>query len=163
MLTDCHSGKKVPVLFHQLSSVDISRYKITKSNGWLFNWRDPIREGYELHGLFAQNNLNTVQGVIALKPNFDPAYQLVHVQLVEAAPHNKSNYPSRDYSGVGLHLIAYACYLSFTYELDGYVYLKSKSSMLPYYEKIGANVLHGTEVYFNTQAALKLVQTYIRL
>jgi hypothetical protein len=144
MLTDCHSGKKVPVFFRNLSSVDIRRYKIIKSNGWLFNWKDPLKDGYELHGMFVDTKSDVVQGVIALKPNFDPAYQLIHVQLVEAAPHNKLNNPSRVYSGVGLHLIAYACYLSFTYELDGYVYLKSKSSMLPFYEKIGANVLHGT-------------------
>jgi len=160
MLTDCRTGKKVPVTYRMLSPVDIRKYKISKSNGWVFNWRQPFRQGYEVYGVFVQDS---IQGVIALTPNFDPAYQLVHVHLVETAPHNKLKNSLRIYSGVGIHLIAYACYLSFTYELDGYVYLKSKSSMLPFYEKIGANVLQGTEVYFNTQSALRLVKAYISL
>lgn len=59
---------------------------ITKSNGWLFDWKvelkDPLKEVFKLNIV---NNPNIIQGLICLEVKPDHVY----MHLVESAPFNK--------------------------------------------------------------------------
>ena len=68
---------------------------ITKTKGWLFNWReefkDPIRDIYKLTIV---NNPTIIQGLVSLEVKADHVY----MHLVENAPFNKGQ--TKMYSGV---------------------------------------------------------------
>ena len=68
---------------------------ITKTKGWLFNWReefkDPIRDIYKLTIV---NNPTIIQGLVSLEVKADHGY----MHLVENAPFNKGQ--TKMYSGV---------------------------------------------------------------
>ena len=59
------------------------------------------------------------------------------MDIVETAPHNYSH--SGIYEGVGAHLFAIACQVSFDAGCDGFVAFTSKSDLVEYYkEKLNA-------------------------
>ena len=103
---------------------------ITKTKGWLFNWReefkDPIRDIYKLTIV---NNPTIIQGLVSLEVKGDHVY----MHLVENAPFNKGQ--TKMYSGVAGNLVAFACKLSFQRGHEGNVSFLSKSQLVDHYEK----------------------------
>lgn len=81
--------------------------KKMNEEGWLFDWSIPHSNGYEIYELLLKNT-NERQGLIALKHIRDQLY--THVDIVESAPHNLGS--KGIYQGVGAHLFAIACKLS---------------------------------------------------
>ena len=131
---------------------------ITKTKGWLFNWReefkDPIRDIYKLTIV---NNPTIIQGLISLEVKADHVY----MHLVENAPFNKGQ--TKMYSGVAGNLVAFACKLSFQRGHEGNVSFLSKSQLVDHYEKtLGAFHFGGRVMIIETQSALKLINKYFQ-
>ena len=131
---------------------------ITKTKGWLFNWReefkDPIRDIYKLTIV---NNPTIIQGLVSLEVKADHVY----MHLVENAPFNKGQ--TKMYSGVAGNLVAFACKLSFQRGHEGNVSFLSKSQLVDHYEKtLGAFHFGGRVMIIETQSAFKLINKYFQ-
>jgi len=129
---------------------------VSKSKGWLFNWRNeykvPARDVYKLTIV---NNPTIIQGLISLEVKSDHVY----MHLVESAPFNKGK--TKMYSGVLGNLVAFSCKLSFQRGHDGNVSFLSKTQLIEHYEKtLGATHFGGRVMIIETKAALKLINNY---
>ncbi|MDE6600594.1 MAG: hypothetical protein K2K90_00235 [Lachnospiraceae bacterium] len=83
------------------------------------------------------------------------------VDIVETAPHNYSH--TGKYEGVGAHLFAIACQVSFDAGYDGFVAFTSKSDLVEYYkEKLNAGVFRDRRMYIDEEAAQILLDKYMR-
>lgn len=102
--------------------------KKMNEEGWLFDWSIPHSNGYEIYELLLKNT-NERQGLIALKHIRDQLY--THVDIVESAPHNLGS--KGIYQGVGAHLFAIACKLSWDVGNEGFVQFKAKSNLVEHY------------------------------
>lgn len=100
---------------------------------------------------------DTVQGRISVKIDGGVA----DVDIVETAPHNYSH--RGIYTGVGAHLFAIACQVSFDAGYDGFVTFTSKSSLVEYYKKtLNAGVFYDRRMYIDEEAAQILLDKYMR-
>ena len=131
---------------------------INKVNGWLFNWRDELKEpAREVYKLNITGNPNIIQGLISLEVKSDHVY----IHLIESAPFNKSK--TKVYSGVPGNLVAFACKLSFQRGHEGNVAFLSKTQLVEHYEKsLGAFHFGGRIMIIETTAALKLINKYFQ-
>jgi len=131
---------------------------ISKVNGWLFNWRDEIKEpAREVYKLNITGNPKIIQGLISLEVKSDHVY----IHLIESAPFNKSK--TKVYSGVPGNLVAFACKLSFQRGHEGNVAFLSKTQLVEHYEKsLGAFHFGGRIMIIETRAALKLINKYFQ-
>jgi hypothetical protein len=131
---------------------------VSKTNGWLFNWRDELKEpARDVYKLTIVNNAQIIQGLISLEVKEDHVY----MHLVESAPFNKGQ--TKVYSGVPGNLVAYACKLSFQRGHEGNVSFISKTQLIEHYEKtLGAFHFGGRVMIIETVAALKLINKYFQ-
>ena len=89
-----------------ISLIDLK--KITKKNGWQFDWKlEFIQPQKDVYKLTIANNQSIIQGLISLEVKSDHVY----MHLVESAPFNKGK--SKVYAGVPGNLVAFACKLAF--------------------------------------------------
>ena len=130
--------------------------KITKRNGWQFNWK--LELGYPERDVFKLtivNNQSIIQGLVSLEVKSDHVF----MHLVESAPFNKGK--SKIYSGVPGNLVAYACKLSFQRGHEGNVAFISKTQLIGHYvESLGAIHFGGRLMIIETGAAMKLINRY---
>ena len=131
---------------------------VSKTNGWLFNWKDEFKEpARDVFKLTIVNNPQIIQGLISLEVKEDHVY----MHLVESAPFNKGQ--TKVYSGVPGNLVAYACKLSFQRGHEGNVSFISKTQLIAHYEKtLGAFHFGGRMMIIETVAALKLINKYFK-
>ena len=131
---------------------------VTKTNGWVFNWRDEFkRPESDVYKLTIVNNSNVIQGLVSLEVKADHVY----MHLVESAPFNKGK--TRMYSGVAGNLVAFACKLSFQRGHNGNISFLSKTQLVEHYEKtLGAFHFGGRVMIIETQNALKLINKYFQ-
>jgi hypothetical protein len=129
---------------------------VSKSKGWLFNWRNEFKEpARDVYKLTIVNNPAIIQGLISLEVKSDHVY----MHLVESAPFNKGK--TKMYSGVLGNLVAFSCKLSFQRGHDGNVSFLSKTQLIEHYEKtLGATHFGGRVMIIETKAALKLINKY---
>jgi len=129
---------------------------VSKSKGWLFNWRNEYKEpARDIYKLTIVNNPGIIQGLISLEVKSDHVY----MHLVESAPFNKGK--TKMYSGVLGNLVAFSCKLSFQRGHAGYVSFLSKTQLIEHYEKtLGATHFGGRVMIIETKAALKLINKY---
>lgn len=114
------------------------------------------RTGEEVQTEYRIND-STVQGRISVKVDGGVA----DVDIVETAPHNNSH--AGIYEGVGAHLFAIACQVSFDAGCDGFVAFTSKSDLIEYYkEKLNAGVFRDRRMYIDEDAAQILLDKYTR-
>jgi hypothetical protein len=139
-----------------LSSSEIK--KVTKKNGWLFNWKTEIQHPErDVYKLTIVNNQDIIQGLICLEVKSDHVF----LHLIESAPFNKGK--TKVYSGVPGNLVAFACKLSFQRGYDGYVSFISKSQLIDHYqETLGAVNFGGRLMIIETLAALRLIDRYFK-
>jgi hypothetical protein len=129
---------------------------VTKKNGWLFNWREelknPAREVFKLNIV---NNSSIIQGLICLEVKSDHVY----LHLLESAPINRGK--KKMYAGVCGNLVAFACKFSFQRGHQGNLSFLSKTVLIEHYEKtLGAFHFGGRIMVIETRAALKLISKY---
>ena len=151
-LIDTRTGEEVETEYRMRETPIRSKdYK-----GWKFNWSITEKNGYDIYELFLKDD-DTVQGRISLKIDGGVA----DVEIVEAAPHNYGH--AGRYEGVGAHLFAIACQVSFDAGYDGYVAFTAKSDLVEYYkEKLNAVVFRGRRMYIDEDAARILLDKYMR-
>ena len=127
-----------------------------KAEGWLFNWSIPHSNGYEIYELLIKGSEER-QGLIALKHIRDQLY--THVDVVESEPQNRGK--KGKYQGVGAHLFAIACKLSWDVGNEGFVQFKAKTDLVEHYkETLKANNIDAQNMYIDSYAALNLIKTY---
>ncbi len=132
---------------------------ITKTNGWVFNWRDELKEPTrEVYKLTIVNNSTIIQGLISLEEKSDHVY----MHLVESAPFNKGK--TKVYSGVAGNLVAYACKFAFQRGFEGNLSFISKTQLIEHYiQSLGAIHIGRQRMIIETQTALKLMNKYFPL
>lgn len=84
------------------------------------------------------------------------------MDLLEIAPHNIGQ--NKRYYNAAACLIAFACRESFKLETNykGYLIFVSKSGLVEFYiNKYGANLTFGQKMYFDSNAAKKLIEKYL--
>jgi len=136
---------------------------ITKSDaeelikeGWLFDWSLPHSNGYEVYELLIKGS-NERQGLIALKHIRDQLY--THIDIVESAPDNRGS--NGVYLGVGAHLFAIACKLSWDVGNEGFVQFKAKTNLVEHYRKtLNAKSIDDQNMYIDSFDALNLIKKY---
>ena len=118
--------------------------------GWLFDWSIPHSQGYEVYELLLKGT-ECRQGLIALKHIRDQLY--THVDIVEAAPENRGG--TGVYQGVGAHLFAIACKLSWD------AHFKAKTNLVQHYkETLNAQNIDEQNMFIDSYAALNLIKKY---
>ena len=124
--------------------------------GWKFDWLH-VSLGHDIYELFLKND-PIVQGRVAVC--MDKGF--ARVDIVETAPHNFGH--TGRYEGVGGHLFAIACKISWDNGGDGVVSFTAKSKLISYYEqKLNARRVGGTQQMFIDEAAAQiLLDKYIR-
>jgi len=143
-------------------STDISRItrsdlkKITKKNGWLFDWKLELKHPErDIYKISIVNNQTIIQGLISLEVRSDHVF----MHLVESAPFNKGK--TKLYSGVPGNLVAFACKLSFQRGHEGNVAFLSKTNLIDHYkESLGAIHAGGRLMIIDSNAAFKLINRY---
>ena len=126
------------------------------AEGWLFDWSIPHSNGYEIYELLIKGSEER-QGLIALKHIRDQLY--THVDVVESAPKNRGK--KGKYQGVGAHLFAIACKLSWDVGNEGFVQFKAKTDLVEHYrETLKAKNIDPQNMYIDSHAALFLIKTY---
>ena len=129
-----------------------------KKKGWKFDWSIPQKNGYDIYELLLRND-EVAQGMIAIKHIKNQFY--THVDIAEAAPFNVGN--NREYRGVGAHLFAIACKLSWDVGNEGYVQFTAKTDLVEHYKKtLNAQCIDGHTLYIDSYNALKLINKYFK-
>ena len=136
---------------------------ITKSDaeelikeGWLFDWSVPHSNGYEVYELLIKGS-DERQGLIALKHIRNQLY--THVDIVESSPKNRG--ANGVYQGVGAHLFAIACKLSWDVGNEGFVQFTAKTNLVEHYRKtLNAQNIDEQNMFIDSFAALNLIKKY---
>ena len=162
-LTDCLVCNETGELHdteYRLVCKTISKYDALdlKAEGWKFDWSIPHQNGYEVYELLLKDD-NEVQGMIALKHVRDQYY--THVDIVEAAPFNVGK--EGRYKGVGAHLFAIACKLSWEVGNEGYVQFTAKTDLVDHYRQtLNAKSIDWHTMYIDSYGAIALINKYFK-
>ncbi len=160
-LTNClvcrETGEQLDTEFRLvLKTISKKDAAALQRKGWKFDWIIPHQHDYEVYELLLKDDTQ-VQGMIALKHIRDQFY--THVDIVEAAPENIGHLGK--YKGVGAHLFAIACKLSWDVGNEGYIQFTAKTNLVEHYrETLGARNIDSQKMYIDSYGALKLIQTY---
>ena len=148
------SGDNFPTDVSRITKPDLK--KITKKEGWLFDWKSELRHPErDIYKLTIANNQYVIQGLISLEVKSDHVF----MHLVENAPFNKGK--SKLYSGVPGNLVAFACKVSFQRGNDGNIAFLAKSQLIEHYkETLGAKHVGGLLMTIDSEAAYKLINRY---
>ena len=131
---------------------------ILKKQGWKFDWSIPHQNGYEVYELLLKNS-DEVQGMIALRHIRNQYY--THVDIVEAAPFNVGH--NGRYKGVGAHLFAIACKLSWDVGNEGYVQFTAKTDLVEHYRQtLNAKNIDWHTMYIDSYGAIELIRKYFK-
>ena len=162
-LTDClvcsENGKLYDTEY-RLVSKTISKSDVAKlkARGWNFDWNVPHKNGYEVYELLLKDD-EEVQGMIALKHIRDQYY--THIDIVEAAPQNIGK--NGKYKGVGAHLFAIACKLSWEVGNEGYVQFTAKTDLVEHYQQtLNAKSIDWHTMYIDSYGAIALIKKYFK-
>jgi len=163
-LTDClvctETGDEFDTEFGLVSkTISKSEADELKKQGWQFDWSIPHAKGYEIYELRLVDD-DVIQGLIALK-HFRNQYY-THVDIVESAPSNLGS--KGKYTGVGAHLFAIACKLSWDVGNEGYVQFVSKTDLIDHYKReLKAKHIDGNTLYIDSYAAVDLINKYLKV
>ena len=129
-----------------------------QKQGWRFDWSIPCKEGYSIYALYLKGD-KTIQGLIALKHIVKEYYTFVN--LLESAPYNIGH--KGKFKGVGAHLFAIACKLSWNIGNKGYVQFFAKTNLIEHYIKsVGAKLIENQAMYIDSYNSLMLIKKYFK-
>lgn len=139
------------------------KYRKADFKGWLFDWSETEKKGYQILALYADGD-DRIQGAVSIKTRKDNL--TVEIDIAESAPFNNSynkKIKGKEYNGVGVHLFAEVCKRSFDLGYDGYVEFIAKTNLISYYQKeLGAVVIGGQKMVIDEFSAKKLVNRYYK-
>jgi hypothetical protein len=117
------SGDSFPTEISNLTRHDVK--KITKKNGWLFNWKEELENNTrEVYKLCIVNNPEIIQGLLSFTVKTDHIY----MNLLESAPFNLGR--NKIYEGVPGNLVAFACKISFQRGFEGFLSFTAKTKLI---------------------------------
>ncbi len=160
-LTDClierASGEKFDTEFRLVAKTITKEDSVKlKAEGWLFDWSVPHQDGCEIYALTLKDSTE-IEGLIALK-HFRSQF-FTFVELVEAAPRNYGH--NGKFMGVGAHLFAIACKLSWDVGNEGYVQFVAKTALIEHYQKtLNAKLIDSQKMYIDSEGAIELIKKY---
>jgi len=165
MIVNVESNQLVDCYFKKIERAEIIAKKYTPRGGWAFNWLKPLTHSFEIYGIVTEEYPDMIQGLIALKPNYDEAFRCVDVEIIESAPHNKKminkkENTNRIYVGVGKCLVAFACQYSLDKGLEGFIEFTAKTSKIDFYQNLGAISTYGQSMMIPDKAAIRLAKQY---
>lgn len=152
MLLHSRSGEQFPVSFLALQPYDMSQMQDWNE---AFDW--PIYFGQrsvEVYKMVIRGNY-VIQGAIALERREDHVW----VQLIESIPKQR-----KEFSWIGLNLLAFACKRSSEFGFEGAVALQSKINpkLMQYYTGVvGASHFGGGLIVINEAVAKRLIMVYL--
>lgn len=151
------SGDSFPTEIYKIQNSDLKI--ITKTNGWLFNWRDELKlKDREVYKLTILGNPNIIQGLASISDYKDHFY----LHLIESAPFNLGKH--KLYKGVPGNLFAFVCKCSWDFGYEGFVSFTAKTKLIEHYEKsLGATHVGGHKMIIFPDAALKLIKKYFNV
>ena len=158
-LIDASTGEECETEYHLIDK-PISKKVVNKlkCEGWLFDWSVPQNNGSNVYKLTLKGD-ELIQGLIAIQPHEDAC--AMYVEIVESAPHNIGKH--KTFKGVGPHLFAIACKLSFEVGYDGAVYFISKTKLVEHYMKsLNAKIIGDRKLLIDTSEAKVLVEKYFK-
>ena len=155
-IENVNSGDSFPTEISLLNSEEIK--KISKSNGWVFNWKKEFKKPEnDIYKLTISNNPNIIQGLVSLEIKSDHVF----MHLIESAPFNIEK--NKTYLGIPGNLVAFACKLSFQRGHEGFVSFIAKTQLIEHYKKsLGAINFSGQLMIINNKAALNLIGKYFK-
>jgi hypothetical protein len=157
MLLRKETGKFVETTILPLQKDDLK--KLYKKLGWNFSWRDQFKANPAgIFKLVTREEPDVIQGVVDLerKENY------VLVRLAESNPHNVRK--PQKYIGVGAHLFAYACKVSFESGFGGEIAFDSKTGLIEHYRAVlGAELVGGTRMIIRWKNAEILLNSYYKM
>ncbi|HCS19862.1 MAG TPA: hypothetical protein DIW47_04765 [Bacteroidetes bacterium] len=132
--------------------------KITKKNGWKFDWKSEFNDvKKETYKLTIVNNPDIIQGLLSI--SIESEY--IFINLLENAPFNIGK--NKLYEGVAGNLVAYACKISFQKGFEGFVAFTAKTVLIDHYTKtLGAYHFKNHRMIIETNPAKKLVDKYFK-
>ena len=150
------SGDSFQTEVSRMTTIDLK--KLTKKNGWNFNWTSELADNAkEVFKLTIPNNPTIIQGLLSL--TLEPDH--VYMHLLENAPFNIGQ--SKLYDGVAGNLVAHACKVSFQKGFDGFVAFTAKTNLIKHYEEnLGAFHFKNQRMIIETESAKKLVTKYFK-
>jgi hypothetical protein len=139
--------------FKEIYRAELGYYHVKKGNKqdeWDFDWRKPFINKSRVFGLFVLGN-KSLQGLVAVKENYDEEFLCLELEIVESAPQNKKMAKghinkNRLYCNIGKTLIAL-----FT----------SKTSKLDLYASLGAEYKGYQDMLFYPEISLRVVADYL--
>ncbi|MFD1848873.1 hypothetical protein [Oceanobacillus bengalensis] len=165
MIVNVETNLLVDCYFKKVERSEIIEKKYSPKGNWAFNWLKPLTHSFEIYGIVTEEYPDMIQGLIALKPNYDEAFRCVDLEIIESAPHNKKLVNKREnvnrkYIGAGRCLVAFACQYSLDKGLEGFVELTSKTSKIDFYQDLGAVSTYGQNMMIADNVALDLAKQY---
>jgi len=155
-LTDCLVERETGNIVGTKYVVRATTITKREYRGWKFDWSTTQKNGYTVYELFVEGD-DIVQGRISLKVDGGVA----DVDIVESAPHNYGH--TGKFEGIGGHLFAIACQISFEAGCDGFVAFTAKTNLVEYYKRtLQAQIIKGNRMYLDEEAANILIDKYIR-
>ncbi|MEK3760984.1 hypothetical protein [Paenibacillus sp. FSL R7-0337] len=152
MLLHKRSGETYPVSFLALQPYDIQHQMHDWEKG--FDWSIYFNQrGIEIYKMVVSGN-TVIQGVISFEEKEDHVW----VHLIESIPSQR-----KEFSRVGLHLLAFACKRSTELGFGGAVALQSKIKprLIHYYTSIvGASHFGGGLIVIDETVAKRLIMLY---
>ena len=156
-LVDSETGEEFDTEFKEIA-MDSAMAKRLEKQGWRFDWSIPARAGYSIYALYIKG-YKEIQGLIALKHIIKEYYTFV--DLLESAPYNIGH--KGKYKGVGAHLFAIACKLSWEAGNEGYGQFIAKTNLIKHYaESVGAKLIENQSMYIDSYNSLKPIKKYFK-
>ena len=136
-----------------------------RNTGWYVNW-SKFDEDARIFALVLAGTVE-IQGLLAVRPNFDKDFMALHVLWACAAPHNnKWEYGTQKYSGVGGHLFAIAADISVQYGFGGAMYGEAADEDIlnHYIKQFGAKrlpkTIHPFAMWIDEKSAARIKEEY---
>lgn len=150
------SGDNFPTEVSLLEKDELK--KITKKNGWQFNWQQEFKNPKnEIYKLTINNNLNIIQGLVSIEIKLDHIF----MNLIESASFNIGK--NKTYLGVPGNLVAFVCKVSFQKGFDGFVSFIAKTQLIEHYKtSLGAYHFGAQLMIIDKVAALNLTKKYFK-
>jgi hypothetical protein len=124
---------------------------------WLFDWEQELEEGREVYKLVTSQNPSLIHGLISFEDRKDHLF----IDLFESASFNKGR--AKLFDGVPANLVAFVCKTSFERGYRGYSAFVAKTRLVEHYEKsLGSKRLYGHHMLIETDAAIRLIQSYYK-
>lgn len=161
-LTSClihrNTGEECDTEYRKATVISAEDTKRLKNEGWQFDWSVPQKKGYDIYELLLKDT-DEVQGMVALKHISEQYY--THLDIVESAPFNIGH--NGEYQGVGAHLFAIACKLSWDAGNEGYVQFTAKTKLVQHYkDTLNAKSIDSQNMYIDSYGAIALINKYFK-